>query len=95
MTTLAPSAAPTCAAKVWADASNLYLEFPCPPGGTPHIVKLPLAEQGLSKGLSLLKKQATVPNGTTRLVEPVKAKPVYSDQQRQTVRDILRKKGML
>lgn len=57
--TLAPSAAPPYALRVWADNNSIYTEIPGKPGAAPYVIAFPLAEGGLSKALDLLRTKHT------------------------------------
>lgn len=51
---LAPSAAPTSAIRIWADARRIYAELPTRPGQAPCILAFSRDGSGLSKVLNLL-----------------------------------------
>jgi hypothetical protein len=56
--TLARSAAPVNALRVWCDDVAVYTEIPGkPPNGLPHVMSFPLHEGGLSKALNILRVQ--------------------------------------
>src|SRR6266571_4429545 len=69
---LAPSAAPTNALRVWADATRIYVELP-----GPHIIPYALTDGGLSKALSLIRTQrydfAGAPQLKLSLISPGEA----------------------
>ena len=52
--TLAPSAAPKSALRVWADASRIYAELPTKAGQPAYIMAFPRTGAGLSKVLALV-----------------------------------------
>lgn len=56
--TLARSAAPPNALRMWCDNTAVYTEIPGkPPSGLPHVMSFALSEGGLSKALNLLRVQ--------------------------------------
>lgn len=58
--TLARSAAPPYALRVWCDNSSVYTEIPGKaPNGLPHVMAFALSEGGLSKCLNLLRGKNT------------------------------------
>lgn len=55
---LARSAAPPNALRVWVDDRAVYTEIPGkPPNGLPHVMSFTLSEGGLSKALNILRVQ--------------------------------------
>lgn len=56
--TLARSAAPPNALRMWCDTTAVYTEIPGkPPNGLPHVMSFALSEGGLSKALNILRVQ--------------------------------------
>lgn len=56
--TLARSAAPPNALRMWVDDRAVYTEIPGkPPNGLPHVMSFALSEGGLSKALNILRVQ--------------------------------------
>lgn len=101
MTTLAPSAAPTHAIRVWQEGLDLFAEIP---GDPPYVMRLSLTEAGLTKALRLLRtrykaaprgsyKLPQAPPGLPRPKQPAPTKA--SEEQRQAARAVLRKMGMI
>jgi len=97
---------PRWALQIWYDANNIYLELPTA-DGIGYMVKYPFSEAGLSKALNVMKfthDQCHRKNGTKTKVgdkpsTPVKRvgrQPVQAtDEQRESVRALLRKRGLV
>ncbi len=97
MTTMAKSASPPNAVRMWTDGLVIYTEIP---GTPPYIAKFSLTEGGLSKALDLLRTKAKFnPNGhpapKTREPTRVEKRPEVTDEQRATAVAVLRKLGMV
>lgn len=86
MTSLAPSAAPANALKMWADNARIYVELP---GSPPHILAFAYSEAGLSKALAILRQRKFEYAGEPMLVPEVMV-PVETALQ-----SILRRRGLL
>lgn len=100
---------PISAPQIWHDANNIYLQFPCPSGGTPFIQSFAKSEGGLGKALAALpmleaapdprilgtngKKVARLPTAK-RSIRRQPTKPVVSEEARASLRDIMRKHGI-
>lgn len=100
MNTFATSAKPPNAISVWSDIRNVYCEIPAKEG-PPLILKYPFSEAGLTKVLALMKKQALAfdPKGGFYSIPAPKIttpKPAtFTETQRATARDILKKQGLI
>lgn len=96
---VAKSAAPPYAVKVWADERNLYAEIPSI--NAPYVATFALNEGGLSKALALLgAKHSTEGAGMVYTIPPTNLSKVVdkdgsSEAQRANARDILRRRGIL
>jgi len=87
-------------ALIWCDDRHLYLQFACPPGGQPYIMKLSMTEGGLGKGVNLIKKFAKADRQTNGQAHVTytkgKAPPQGLTKERDaTITELLRKKGYL
>lgn len=58
MTTIARTAAPANALRMWSDNRYVYAEIPAKLGGLPHVMKFSHTEGGMSKALHLLQSRA-------------------------------------
>lgn len=94
--------APPSAIRVWSDTRFIYAEIPTKDGGVPLIIKHAHAEAGLTKVLALMKKQALEydPKGgfyaiPTPKITPPSKPATYTESQRTTARDILKKMGIV
>ncbi len=93
---LAASAAPDYAVQLWCDLRSLYMQFPSQNG--PCVVAFSRDSLGLAKALDLLRsRHATEGAGTPYTSPPssVKRDARFSPQQRDIVRDMLRKRGII
>lgn len=101
MTSPAPSARPPWARFVWSDGIALFVEVPDASGGLPYIMRFDHSDQGLSKALLLLRsahERADKTNYSTPKDDPriKKGKSfAFTEQQRASVRTILKKRGMI
>lgn len=100
MTSAASTARPPWSRYVWADHNAIFVEIPDAAGGAPYILKFDNCENGLGKALSLLRnahERADRTNYSTPMDDPriKKAKFSATISQRESVRSILKKRGML
>lgn len=90
---------PPSAIAVWSDTRFIYAEIPSSDGGVPLILKYAFAEAGLTKVLALMKKQALAfdpKGGFYSIPLPKITKPAaFTETQRATARDILKKQGLI
>jgi len=104
MTTLDRDYQPPWAVTCWVDAYAIYIKINTK--AEPYITSFQLSEGGLSKALHFLKeihkeraggKQKV--NGVSKTHSLIKRKPVpteaVSDEQREKVRELLRKRGLI
>jgi hypothetical protein len=91
MATLAPSAAPINALRMWTDGREIYVEIPgsAAIGTPPYITSYPLHEGGLWRALNMLRTQSYEYAGPSMMVVP---KP---DKAADLVLASLRKNGAL
>lgn len=93
---IAPSAAPDWAVLVWCDLRSIYMQFPSQNG--PCVVTFSRDSIGMSKALDLLRTRHTTEGyGQTYLAPPppIKRDARFSPAQRDIVREILRKRGII
>lgn len=86
--TLAITAAPLNALRIWADNRDILVELPCATG--PYILRFPLSEAGLSKALSILRAQTYEFGGAPYLAPPPKLSPATALAQ-----SILKRRGII
>lgn len=107
--TALPTAKPPWAVTAWCDHNYIYVEMPCK-DAPPYIIKEPLSEGGLGRALGLMRRLyvAEAPRPTTaekadytkdhpkiRKVTQAVAAKGFSEEARLSVRDVLRKRGIL
>lgn len=90
---LAPSAAPPWAIRVWSDSEFIYAELPAKDGGLPYVMKHAHTDAGLNKILSLMKREhkaagAKAYSAISR--EPLRSK-AFSEGQREATRQVLKR----
>lgn len=93
---IAPSAAPDWAVLTWCDLRSVYMQFPSQNG--PCVVTFARDSLGLAKALDLLKtRHTTEGHGQTYLAPPppIKRDARFTPVQRDIVREILRKRGIV
>lgn len=99
---LAPTARPAYAQYTWCDDNYIYVEIPAPKLGAPYVMKFSLTEGGLTKALGLLRDahRKLAPKGG--YYRPAKQpiiraleKDAFTQEQRSSARDILKKMGMI
>lgn len=96
---VAKSAAPPYAIKVWADALNIYAEIPSI--NSPYVATFRLSEGGLNSILNLLgAKHSTEGAGMVYTIPPQNLSKIVdkdgsSELQRANARDVLRRRGIL
>jgi len=101
--TLAASAAPPNALRMWTDGVRIYVELPGSPGNDPYIVAYLYSEGGLSKALNLLGQRradydylGTIPASyRKRWSGRGSAAPVGTDAQSASAEAYLRQKGII
>lgn len=92
---IAKSAAPDWALSVWCDLRNIYVQLPSQHG--PCVITYPRDSRGLSLVLDLMKsRHDTEGYGQVYLVPPppIKRDDRFSPNQRDLVRDVMRKAGI-
>jgi hypothetical protein len=93
---VAKTAAPPHAIRVWSNGLVLFAEIP---GDPPYVMNLALTEAGLTKCLSLLRERAKdYPRASSAVSERVitRASNVQcTDSQRKSALEILKRVGML
>lgn len=94
--TVAKSAAPAHAIRVWSNGLVLFAEIP---GDPPYVMNLALTEAGLTKCLSLLRERAKdYPRASHQVSERVITRvpmPLSTAEQRKMACEILKKAGLL
>jgi hypothetical protein len=82
---------PPYAGMIWHDGTNLLLQLP----ESGHITKLSLTEMGLHKALNLIQQRCYInghsPPATLTKVKRPKQAYGFSESQRQSARDVLRR----
>ena len=84
---------------MWTDAHAIYMEIPHRDGGPPYITSYPLNDGGLGKALAHMKRHHKVeaPSHTSTFTyakarhPSTRIAPTFSEENRQSVRDMLRK----
>lgn len=102
MTTPASSARPPWARTVWSDSLAIYVEVPDAGGGPPYILKFDHSDNGLGKALHLLRSaferadrtNYTTPGDDSRIKRQGRSF-AFTESQRASVREILRKRRMI
>lgn len=97
---IAASAAPDWASLVWCDLRNIYIQLPGP-DGKPCVISYPRTAVGLSAALGIFitrheKEGVAGAIFNTSTTKPTVARdPRFSQDQREGVRDILKKAGVI
>lgn len=92
--TLAPSAAPPCALRIWADARYIYVELPNKSGPVPCVLSFTRSTVGLSKALAIVYGHAEVAGSPVNPVAPAR-KLVGTPAQHSQAEAILRRAGVI
>lgn len=96
----APYFRPKWAVIAWVDDTNVYVEIPSKEG-PPYIHKESLSENGLYRALNLMKKAYAKDKPASpfipqqRFIMVKRGKVTAPEVYRQSVRDILRKRGLI
>ena len=93
---IAPSAAPDYAIQIWCDHLRIYIQLPSHNG--PCVLDYPRDAHGLSDVLALMKSRHAVEGAGGPYLQPppaIKRDSRFTPVQRDGVRDLLRKKGVI
>ena len=94
----APNMIPPWSVTMWADDKAIYSEVPFKNGGS-YIQRYPLSEGGLWKALQMLREMHRIMGKDKEYeVKLVKVRPgklTATDEQKERVRNLLRKRGLL
>lgn len=94
---IAPSAAPDWAIQIWCDLTRIYIQLPSTHG--PCVLDYPRDAHGLSDVLNLMRTRHKVEGAEAIYHAPtlptIKRDPRFTPKQRDVVRDLLRKRGII
>lgn len=100
--TAAPTARPARTAIAWATKDAIFVEIPCSaPGQPPYIARYRKTVDGLTAALNILIEHEEpthrpVPQAHPAITKPkVERAPWATDRQRQVMRDLLIKRGII
>lgn len=100
---LAPTAAPAYAQRTWCDDNHIYVEIPSVNKELPpYVMKFSNTEGGLTKALGLLRDAHRKQAPRAAYYRPTKLpivckleKDLYTGDQRESARNILKKMGLI
>lgn len=92
---IAPSAAPPHAILIWCDHNRIYIQLPSTHG--PCVLDYSRDSRGISNVLSLMHTRHAKEGAGQPYVKPpfIKQDPRFTPNQRETVRELLRRKGIV
>lgn len=92
---IAPSAAPAHAILIWCDLSRIYIQLPSING--PCVLDYTRDAKGLGNVLDLMRSRHQTETAGAPYAKPpwTKQDPRFTPVQRETVRELLRRKGIV
>lgn len=93
---IAPSAAPNWAISIWCDMHRIYIQLPSTHG--PCVLDYPRDAHGLSDILNLMRTRHRTEGAGEPFLKPpspIKRDPRFTPVQRDGVRELLRRKGII
>lgn len=100
--TAATTARPARCAIAWATKDAIFVEIPCSqPGQPPYIARYPKTERGLIGALNILIEHEeaaprSIPTSHPAITKPkIERAPWATDRQRQVMRELLIKRGII